>query len=145
MKILVIEDDEPLQYSFRMLFDELSLKDGQDNPEIIFAENLESAINEMKKNKFEVISSDGTFPDYERGPNNRTAGITLLRKLNDLSHAGHTIFYSGNPDQVREASEIRVADRPVFSYEKMGVTGLNGLEWAELCIGLARDSHIRLT
>lgn len=139
MKILVIEDNESLQSSFRMVFDHLFPKSDHGNLEIIFVEDLKSAINELKKRKFEVISSDGTFPDFQGGPTNRIAGLTLLRMLNDLSHAGHTIFYSSSTDQVREAATMVVAGRLVLSYEKSGGKGLTGMAWAKLCVSLARN------
>lgn len=137
MKLLVVEDDEFQLEIFRNALEENKCTE-QNGCSVVFVSSYEDAVETLKE-QYDVVSIDGSF--LKNGRTDGNAGLMLIDNLENCNHAGFTIFYSANADQISLASTKNVAGRSVLSYLK--TFGLPSYGWAELCIRLAEQNKVR--
>ena len=112
--------------------------------EVSHAVDMKSAVAFLNDKKFDLISVDGKFPDSNG--NLTSVGVILIEKLDTFGHNGHTVFYSGNADEVSsfrrkaESGDVE-GERCVHAFHKTltdeeenGYASEKG--WAKFCVKL---------
>ena len=81
-KILVVDDDESIRKTFRLLL--------KKQYRVFLARDSEEALREYKSLKFDLIIADLRLP--------RLSGLELIARFRDLGYRGEAIVISAHPD-----------------------------------------------
>src|SRR4030042_3434248 len=81
-KILVVDDDESIRKTFRLLL--------KKQYNVLLARDSEEALHEYKSLKFDLIIADLRLP--------RLSGVELIARFRDLGYRGEAILISAHPD-----------------------------------------------
>ena len=81
-KILVVDDDESIRKTFRLLL--------KKQYSVLLARDSEEALREYKSLKFDLIIADLRLP--------RLTGMELIARFRDLGYRGEAIVISAHPD-----------------------------------------------
>ncbi len=81
-KILVVDDDESIRKTFRLLL--------KKQYHVFLARDSEEALSEYKSLKFDLIIADLRLP--------RLTGLELIARFRDLGYRGEAIVISAHPD-----------------------------------------------
>jgi len=81
-KILVVDDDESIRKTFRLLL--------KKQYNVLLARDSEEALREFKSLKFDLIIADLRLP--------RLTGLELIARFRDLGYQGEAIVISAHPD-----------------------------------------------
>jgi two-component system response regulator PilR (NtrC family) len=81
-KILVVDDDESIRKTFRLLL--------KKQYNVLLARDSEEALREYKSLKFDLIIADLRLP--------RLTGLELIARFRDLGYRGEAIVISAHPD-----------------------------------------------
>jgi two-component system response regulator PilR (NtrC family) len=81
-KILVVDDDESIRKTFRLLL--------KKQYSVLLARDSEEALREYKSLKFDLIIADLRLP--------RLTGLELIARFRDLGYRGEAIVISAHPD-----------------------------------------------
>jgi two-component system response regulator PilR (NtrC family) len=81
-KILVVDDDESIRKTFRLLL--------KKQYNVLLARDSEEALREYKSLKFDLIIADLRLP--------RLTGMELIARFRDLGYRGEAIVISAHPD-----------------------------------------------
>lgn len=143
-KILVIKDTD-WEASAMLHYLSRAIHTAGLSHEVVQVTNTRDAILLLGGESFDLLSTDGKYP-VRSNPGEMIeseAGLILISRLGKLQHEGHTVFYSGSDEQVRRASNMVVAGKPVHARVKMtqddvGRGWATISTWANLCVDLLK-------
>ena len=99
--LLIVEDDKGIQKQLRWCFEQY---------ELVFAEDHESAITQLRRYQPQVVTLDlGLPPD----PANASVGLGILQEILSLSPYTKVIVVTGNDDK---ANAIKAIDLGAYDY-----------------------------
>ena len=124
--ILIVEDGRDWLDMFQIWF-----SDHLDVIEPVYASTLEDARVKFAAMPYDIVVTDGQYPDSSISPINKSAGLIFLAELQQLSFAGQVIYLSSSDQHLETIKSAGYAQ----AYSK-GVFGPRDI--VKMCLALTK-------
>ncbi len=126
ISILLVEDNKDWLDMLEMWF-----CDHLDVIEPVYASTLEDARVKFAAMPYDIVVTDGQYPDSSISPINKSAGLIFLAELQQLSFAGQVIYLSSSNQHLETIKSAGYAQ----AYSK-GVFGPRDI--VKMCLALTK-------